>query len=198
MYPNRNRRNALQSLLAPPGQLRAQQPRQNYVGGQRSLPGLIPYGPQPQGLQQNSRFTGGRVTNPMSLTEPPPPQPIDFGVPPPRPGSIAPPAPRPVDLGVGTGRPGGIAPPGPRPVDLPVGSSPPRPGSINTSLSPQVRKGLGITPPPFRGPAQGPLFNPGSTFHGPSAQQAPTTRAVTSALIALLSQQGQKPRFAAF
>src|SRR5205814_6476036 len=37
----------------------------------KPLPGLIPYGPAPQGLQQNTRFTGGSVPGgSLSLTHP--------------------------------------------------------------------------------------------------------------------------------
>jgi hypothetical protein len=63
----RGARSALASnLVEPPRGMPAFRPQA--VATPQGLPGLIPYGPHPQGPTQSSTFTGGTVPSPFNLT----------------------------------------------------------------------------------------------------------------------------------
>lgn len=55
-------------LVEPSRPLGAPRPQQGVVGTPHALPGLMPFGPAAPGFEQSSRFTGGAVEHPLSLT----------------------------------------------------------------------------------------------------------------------------------
>lgn len=74
----------LDALVENPRALALAKPQGNTVGTPQGLPGLIPFGSAPPGMEQSSRFTGGNVPSPLSLTRgetPPDFQPPVYGPP---------------------------------------------------------------------------------------------------------------------
>lgn len=189
-------RGGLQQLLQPPRRLESAphltpfHPQGAGVAPPRPLPGLIPFGSQPQGLQQNSRFTGGNVPGGgMSLVRPPEIpsfQQPNYGTLPQVPQMPQHPLAVLATLltgaiGGGAGASGAVAP------------SPPPGGPQRAALTPQVRAGLGGNARPYIPIPQG-LSGPQATYAQPPRPTAGPTRAAAplGALLAALAQRGQR------
>src|SRR6266542_2314577 len=70
-------RQLAQLLVGAAPRLRPQPGGAGGVGMPSNLPALLSYGPQPQGLEQHSRFTGGNVPGGgLSMVHPPEPTPF--------------------------------------------------------------------------------------------------------------------------
>lgn len=158
------------------------------VGTPQALPGLIPFGPAPPGMEQSSRFTGATAGSPFSLTEETPP---DFT----SPDYRSPQAPTPLIAALAANGPAGPShgfpprpprPPGPPPPPNPAGPSV-VPTSPPHSLSGHATHGQGGYAPP--GDRSRP-WSPEMTSGGPPnlvPYQTPS-----AALIAALAQLGQR------
>jgi hypothetical protein len=183
----RGARSALASnLVAPPQRLPGFRPQAGGVGTPQPLPGLIPYGPQPQGLEQNSRFSGGAVPSPMSLTrgdEVPPFHEPSYGAPAQSAflNALAPVGPSHLPRPPGTP----IAGPAATGAISPIGGGGGAFGGGSTSVA-----GVSAPGAVYGGGGGGYQIQPGLTI--PTGLREPTPISSLSALIAALAQTGQR------
>lgn len=173
-------------MVAPQRPLPGFGARPQVVGTPQPLPGLISYGTQPPGFAQSSRFTGGTVPNPMSLTrgEPTPNfTPPSFGGAPPV-GPVGPTPPTsPLLQALSPRGPMGAAPTGATSGPAPMGG-----GIVGSMLPPPP------PPPPALvaaaqqiGLGSNPGGNPGHAILTPGGSGA-----TSSAISAALAQLGIK------
>lgn len=185
----RARPSLLNQIVAPNRALPPPRPQGQLVGTPKPLPGLIQYGPQPQGLVQSSRFTGGSVPGgALNLTHPeqqPTFQEPQFTAP------QAPQTPRLAPIlaalaaGGMMGAPTGATAATPSPFAPPPGLPAPPSG---TQFSPMAQQFAAEHP----GSPVIALPHPTSISGGPPSSPGQVGSPTLASLIATLAQQGQR------